>query len=317
MGGPVDAICHRHCALAIHPEQYLVVHENLMEAVGEVLGDAVTPPVGAAWSEAVCFLAKACIDKEEALYKMAEAREGGWSGFLKFEVSEITEVAPDVKSFSFKPPAGTALAGKNFEFTPGQYLSLKLDPEGNGLMAPRHYTVTSPPGADFLQCTIKKLPGGKGSTYAHENLSVGSTVELTAPYGVYTVENEALTESSVLMSAGIGVTPMLNFSRALGDNVKLAVHVDKSKDSFAYRSALAGHPMLEKYTDSGGRPSAASLVQETLAQAGKDNNFYICGPPKWMEEVSAELTQQGAKQVKTEVFGSQLATGCPFAVRAA
>jgi nitric oxide dioxygenase len=155
-GGPVDAICHRHCALGIWPEQYVIVHDNLMAAVAEVLGPAVTPEIAAAWSEAVLFLAKVFIDKEESLYQMAEKRNGGWSGPMDFVVTEVKEVADGIKSFSFKPPVGSILAGKSFDFTPGQYLSLVVDPEGDGLMAPRHYTVTSPPGANFLQCTVKK-----------------------------------------------------------------------------------------------------------------------------------------------------------------
>merc|ERR1712157_568606 len=96
-GGPVAAICHRHCALAIFPGQYVTVHENLMAAIGEILGDAVTPEIAAAWSEAVLFLAKAMIDTEESLYKMAEQRSGGWSGFADFEVSDIKDMTSDVK----------------------------------------------------------------------------------------------------------------------------------------------------------------------------------------------------------------------------
>eukprot|EP00931_Biecheleriopsis_adriatica_P027092 TRINITY_DN1634_c0_g1_i5.p1 TRINITY_DN1634_c0_g1~~TRINITY_DN1634_c0_g1_i5.p1 ORF type:complete len:438 (-),score=112.47 TRINITY_DN1634_c0_g1_i5:179-1492(-) len=313
-GGPVAAICHRHCALGIFPAQYGVVHENVMASVAQVLGSVVTPEIAAAWSEAVLFLAKACIDTEESLYQMAENRSGGWSGFYEFEVSEITDVADGIKSFSFKPPAGTALAGKCFEFTPGQYLSLKVDPEGDGRTAPRHYTATSPPGADFLQCTIKKISGGKVSTFAHEKLRVGSKVKLTAPFGVFTVDST--TESAVLMSAGIGVTPMVNFKRALADKVKLTVHVDSTPSAYAHRKVFAesGGKLLEKFTKTPGakRPSVQALVTETLQQAGKDNTFYICGPEEWMDGVQAELLKQGAKKVMCEVFGSQLATSCPF-----
>jgi len=316
--GPVMAICHRHCALVIIPPQYVVVHDNLMPAIGKVLGGLVTPEIGAAWSEAVLFLAKACIDTEESLYKMAEQRSGGWSGMEKFVVSEIKDVAEGIKSFSFKAPAGSPMFGEEFEFTEGQYLTLKVDPEGDGLTAPRHYTVTSPPGADFLQCTVKKIPGGKVSTYLHEKLKVGDTVQLTAPFGIFTLEGK---ESSVLMSAGIGVTPMVNFSKALGKNVKLAVHVDSTPASFAYRGVFveSGQPLLEKYTRTPGcvRPSPKALAQETIAKAGVDNDFYICGPPSWMEQVSKELQSAGAKRVSTEVFGSQLAqSGCPFSASA-
>eukprot|EP00930_Biecheleria_cincta_P075215 TRINITY_DN62387_c0_g1_i1.p1 TRINITY_DN62387_c0_g1~~TRINITY_DN62387_c0_g1_i1.p1 ORF type:complete len:421 (+),score=76.53 TRINITY_DN62387_c0_g1_i1:79-1341(+) len=313
-GGPVDAICHRHCALGVYPEQYGVVHEYLMAAVGKVLGSAVTPEIAAAYSEGVLFLAKVCIDKEESLYQMAEKRKGGWSGFVDMQVSEIKDVAADIKSFSFKPLPGSELAGQGFEFTPGQYISLKIDPNGDGRTAPRHYTATSPPGADFLQCTVKKLPGGKVSSFVHEQLKVGDTVQLSAPFGVFTPEPEAT--PAVLMSAGIGVTPMVAFDRALGEQVKLKVHVDKAPESHAYRSLFQGQK-LEKYSTTGGRTSSQALVTETLDKAGKDNVFYICGPEKWMDEVQAELLMQGASKVKCEVFGSQLGTGCPFMAGAA
>merc|ERR1712060_81319 len=121
------------------------------------------------------------IEKEEALYQAYEARSGG------------------------------------FDFTAGQYLTIKVDPEGDNLTAPRHYTVTSAPGEKFLECTIKKIAGGKVSTYMHEQLKVGDAVKLMPPYGVFTPDETF--ESAVLMSAGIGVTPMVNFSRALGDKV--------------------------------------------------------------------------------------------------
>jgi len=316
--GPLMAICHRHCALVIVPPHYQVVHDNLMVAVGKVLGGVVTPEIAAAWSEAVLFLAKTCIDTEESLYQMAEQRPGGWSGLETFEVTEIKDVATDIKSFTFKAPCGSPLFGEAFGFTEGQYLTVKVDTEGDGLTAPRHYTVTSPPGVDYLQCTVKKLPGGKVSTYLHEKLRVGDMVQLSAPFGIFTLESAK--EPSVLMSAGIGVTPMVNFSRALGKKVKLAVHVDRDPESFAYRSLLAesGQPLLEKFTkakdgNGSGRISANVLVQETVEKAGVENNFYICGPPSWMEEVAAELQKAGAKSVSTEVFGSQLAmSGCPF-----
>merc|ERR1719229_517202 len=116
-----------------------------------------------------------------------------------FVVTAIEDVALDIKSFSFKSSIN---ADEAFDFTPGQFLTLKVDPEGDGLTAPRHYTVTSEPGADFLQCTVKKIPGGKVSTYLHDKVSVGDKVQLTAPFGIFPLESTE--EPSVLMSAGIG-----------------------------------------------------------------------------------------------------------------
>eukprot|EP00934_Nitzschia_sp_Nitz4_P003742 Nitzschia sp. Nitz4//scaffold49_size126201//118729//120006//NITZ4_003663-RA/size126201-processed-gene-0.103-mRNA-1//-1//CDS//3329553212//3732//frame0 len=308
-GGPVEAIAHRHCALAVVPAQYFVVHENVMAAIAEVLGDAVTPEIGGAWNEAVLFLAKALIDLEENVYQMLEDREGGWSGLLEFEVTDIDEIAKDVKTITFKPPAGSALEGSKFEFTAGQYLSLGIDIDGDGKTAPRHFTVTSPPMSDYLQCSIKKIPGGKVSTYVHENLKVGDTVKLAAPLGVFTAAPSV--ESAVLVSAGIGVTPMVNLKKALGDKVKLCAHVGHEAASFPFKDDFVGG--LEKFTDvQGGRTKPSDLATELLEKAGKDNTFFICGPSDWMNELQSSLLTQGAKNVQCEVFGSQLGTGCPF-----
>ena len=311
-GGAVDAINHRHCALDVLPAHYPVVHDHLMWSVAKVLGPKlggeVPDAVVDAWSEAVRFLAKVCIDKEEALRAAYAERAGGWRGRKDFVVTEISEVGTDIKSFTFAPVEPQAVG---FAFLPGQYLTVKVDPNGDGLTAPRHYTVTSPPGATYLQCTTKKIKGGVVSTYMHEALKVGDTVKLTPPYGVFTIDENLPT--GVLLSAGIGVTPMVNFARALGNNVALVVHVDKTETAHAYKEEFEKHRTIFKYTAGGTRPSAQSLAMETVAAAGTDHCFYICGPSAWMNEMQTELLKLGAKKVMCEAFGSQLATGCPFA----
>lgn len=324
-GGPVAAICHRHGALGVFPESYVVVHENVMESIAEVLGSIVTPEIANAWSEAVLFLAKAMIDTEESLYKMAEEREGGWSGFIEFEVSKIEKVSTYMKAFSFKPPAGSPLEGKSFDFSPGQYLSLLVDIDGNGLTAPRHFTVTSPPGADYLQCSVKAIKGGKLTTHIHENLKVGDVVKLSAPFGVFTIDekDKEEIEAAVLLSAGSGITPMLNFQRTLGEKLKLCVHLDTDDQSHPYldyfKSAENCGPekMINKYSygKRDGSVSAKELVEEIVEKIGHDqsHHFYVCGPSKWMEEIQQELLgKKGVKKIMYEVYGSQLASKCPF-----
>lgn len=314
-GGAVDAINHRHCALEVLPAHYPVVHDHLMWSVAKVLGPKlggeVPAPVVDAWSEAVRFLAKVCIDKEEALYAEYAQRTGGWRGRKDFKVTDITDVGTDIKSFTFEP---VEPQDAGFDFTPGQYLTVKVDPNGDGLIAPRHYTATSPPGAKYLQCTTKKVKGGVVSTCMHETLKVGDRVKLTPPYGVFTLD-EAL-PTGVLISAGIGVTPMVNFARTLGAKVALVVHVDKTEAAHAFKAELEKYKTLFKYTEGGTRPKAESLAKETVEKVGTDHCFYICGPPAWMNEMQAELLKLGAKKVMCEVFGSQLATGCPFAAAA-
>ena len=192
---------------------------------------------------------------------------------MDFRVSEIIQVAKGIKSFSFKPLPGSPLAGKSFEFTPGQYLSLIVDVDGDGLTAPRHYTVTSPPGADFLQCTVKQIKGGKLSTHIHQHLKVGDTVKLAAPFGVFTLDEDV--QSAVLMSAGIGITPMLNFKRTLGSKFRLCVHVDSTPESLqeTARTIVAAsiHPAWNLFES---RPTSVSLDRtvHSLANIGTFGN---------------------------------------------
>merc|ERR1719203_2452987 len=243
---------------------------------------------------------------------MVEQREGGWSGFAEFEVSKLVDLTDQVRQVSFKPPAGSPLAGKRFDFTAGQYLSLQIDADGDGRTAPRHYTCTSPVGADYLQCTVKRNKGGKISNYVHDHLKVGDRVTLATPVGVFVAPEEPA--PAVLISAGIGVTPMVNLQRRLGDAVKLVVHVDRSEEAHPYRDFFEEHAAetLFKYTAVGGRPTTEGLVGDILQRAGTDHEFFICGPATWMDAMQAELVAKGAKKVTCEVFGSQLATGCPF-----
>lgn len=305
--GPVEVICHKHAGLNIQPAHYPVVHDNLMESVGEVLGDVVTPEIAGAWSEAVLFLAKVMIDTEEGLYAAAEKRAGGWRGMKEVKIVNIEDITADVKRFSFQDPSYTG----NYDVSPGQFLTLQVDPNGDGLTAPRHYTCVSSSGDPFLQCCVKKLPGGVVSTYLHEKAEVGDTVKLSPPYGVFTPREAD--KSAVLISAGIGVTPMYSFSQHFGDRTALIAHIDKNaashpgKDHFASLSC----PTLFKYTEDGGRPKAADFVADIVTQVGTSHGFYLCGPQRWMSEMRAALTAAGATSVRYECFGPE-GSGCPM-----
>ena len=60
----LSRIAHKHASLGIRPDQYQVVHDNLMWAIVDVLGDAVTPEVAAAWDEVYWLMANALINQE-------------------------------------------------------------------------------------------------------------------------------------------------------------------------------------------------------------------------------------------------------------
>ena len=127
LSSAVMRICHKHCALGITAADYILVHDNLMESIAEILGDAVTEPVAAAWSEAVMFLAKLFIGIEQDLYDKASAEQWSGGGAKEFEIVDIVPQAHDVKSFRLKAVDGKPPG----VYVPGQYISVYEKPNPN------------------------------------------------------------------------------------------------------------------------------------------------------------------------------------------
>jgi len=304
--GPVDLITNKHCGLNILPEHYPVVHSNLMESIGEVLGDAVTTDVAEGWSEAVLFLAKVMIDQEEGMYSAAEARAGGWRGMKELKVANVEDLTNDVKRFTFQQPDYSG----SYDVTAGQFLTLKVDPNGDGLTGPRHYTVTSSAGDPYLQCSVKKLKGGLVSTYLHENVKAGDSVQISPPFGIFTPAKDY--DSAVLISAGVGVTPMFSFSKHFGDKTALVAHVDRSAANHPgkdYFDSLGCKKMF-RYTSEGGRPQSSEFATAITKEVGIDHGFYLCGSATFMAQIAKALKGVGATSIHYEAFAPQLG-GCP------
>ncbi|WP_287453875.1 globin domain-containing protein [Leptolyngbya sp. UWPOB_LEPTO1] len=72
LAAAVDHIVHRHVATRILPEQYPLIGEKLLQAMKDVLQDAATDEVIAAWGEAYDALATLFIQKEQAIYQQED-----------------------------------------------------------------------------------------------------------------------------------------------------------------------------------------------------------------------------------------------------
>merc|ERR1711976_377806 len=93
------------------------------------------------------------------------------------------------------------------------------------------------PGLPYLQICVKRIKDGVVSNYLHEYSTDGQEVYLSPPFGTFTSKLvRGLSNTTVcLLSAGIGVTPMLALLAEFGNRVALAAHVDRSAESFACR----------------------------------------------------------------------------------
>jgi nitric oxide dioxygenase len=310
----LSRIAHKHASLGITADQYGIVHEHLFAAIVEVLGEAVTPEVAAAWDEVYWLMANALIAAEKRLYD-----ETGGPSWRRWEVTGRTAETVDVTSFRLRPADGGEVA----PFRAGQYVSVRVAlPDGARQI--RQYSLTGAPSATERQISVKRVSGedgapeGEVSNHLHAHMTEGSVLELSDAYGDLVLE-EAAGTPLLLASAGIGVTPMIAMLAQLAQTDHRApvtvVHGDRSPAHHALRAEHAAY--TDKLTG-----AAAHLWYEQDAPAGTRTGFvdlggvevvpgtraYLCGPLPFMRSVRGQLIGKGVApaDIHYEVFGPDL-----------
>ncbi|WP_223774491.1 globin domain-containing protein [Streptomyces sp. 135] len=310
-------IAHKHASVGIRPDQYPIVHEHLLAAIAEILGDAVTPEVARAWDEVYWLMANALIVLEKRLYEEQGVVDA--DVWREWEVVTRTEATPEVAAFVLRPADGRPAPA----FRPGQYVSVQVElPDGARQI--RQYSLTGAPGADTRSIAVKRVtgsPDGEVSSQLHAHVREGARLRVSAPYGDLVLPpGEA---PLLLASAGIGCTPMLAMLEQLVATAHAGpvtvVHGDRSPASHALRTDhealtrklsdasahfwyedLADGPASEAYR--GGR---VDLVDVPVAPGTR---AFLCGPLPFMRAVRAQLLERGvaAADIHYEVFGPDL-----------
>ncbi|MEV6741969.1 globin domain-containing protein [Streptomyces sp. NPDC051104] len=305
-------IAHKHASLGITPEQYMVVHQHLFAAIAEVLGDAVTAEVAAAWDEVYWLMANALIAIEKRLYEAS-----GQSGWRRWRVVGRVEETTDVATFQLRP----ADDGPVPDFRPGQYVSVRVElPDGARQI--RQYSLSAAPGSPVRQIGVKRVhggdtPDGEVSGHLHARVREGDTLELSAPYGDLVLD--ATDAPLLLASAGIGVTPMIAMLEQLARTGHRApvtvVHADRSPATHALRTDHEG--FAAKLPDAAvhfwyeqDAPESAhkGLVDLSAVPVASGTRAYLCGPLPFLRAVRAQLIEKGVApaDIHYEVFGPDL-----------
>jgi len=304
-------VVDKHVSLGIRPEHYPVVGECLMAAIGEVLGEAVTEEVADAWSALYEELAGLLIEKEARRYHDFAAQPGGWDGTRAFRIVAKHPESAVITSFELAPVDGGAVAAHR----PGQYIGLKLTIDGETVH--RHYSLSAAPNGRTYRISIKREEGGKVSRHFHERLAVGDTLELLPPAGhLILVAGDA---PVVLISGGVGQTPMLPLARQALEEGRRVVYLHAARDGavHAFADELAGlremypallrvitvysQPRTGDSPDHVGRVGAALLADYVPLDA----QCYTVGPADFMRGVDAALEALGieTEQRHHEFFG--------------
>ena len=139
-----------------------------------------------------------------------------WAGFRRLAVTAIEPEGESVISIRLEDPDGAGLPGAG----PGQYLTLRIQPDGAQRSLLRNYSLSGPPDAGYYRIAVKREPEGVVSGYLHTRLAVGDQLDVAAPRGTFILDR---TDAPVLLiSAGIGATPVLAMLQALA-----AEHADR------------------------------------------------------------------------------------------
>lgn len=312
----VEKIAQKHASLAIKPEQYAIVGENLLATIKELLnpGDEVL----AAWGRAYGVLAEVFIQREEAIYQETEQQEGGWRGTRAFRISAIEPQSSVIKSFTLTPVDGGAVAA----FKPGQYLTVHLHPAEFTYQQNRQYSLTHTSNGESYRIAVKRDAQGTVSGWLHEKAQVGDVLDLTAPHG--DVFMAVSTETPVaLISAGVGVTPTLAMLHALAEQQHAAsvtwLHATENgaQHAFANEVAETGARLRDfekrvwyRAPDAAdaGRFDAEGMMDlaSVSARIGDPRTqFWMCGPVGFMQFIAGQLRDAGvdAARIHYEVFG--------------
>ena len=310
-------IAHKHASLGVTAEQYALVHEHLFAAIVEVLGEAVTPEVAAAWDEVYWLMANALVATEKRLYAVRGGR-----GWREWEVVGRVEETADVATLRLRPADGRPAP----DFRAGQYVSVQVELE-DGARQIRQYSLSAAPGSPVRQISVKRVlgdaaPDGEVSNHLHARVEAGDRLSLSSPSGDLVLGDPHADAPLLLASAGIGVTPIVAMLGHLVDTGHegpvLVVHGDRSPaehalraDHEAYVEKLADasvHFFYEADADAAEAAHRTGLVDLADVAVPEGTRAYLCGPLPFMRAVRAQLIEKGVApaDIHYEVFGPDL-----------
>jgi ferredoxin-NADP reductase/MOSC domain-containing protein YiiM/ferredoxin len=244
-----------------------------------------------------------------------------WPGFRPMRVVAKRSETATVLSVELEVDDGATLP----HALPGQFVTLKLEPGDGAPPLVRSYSLSGAPDRPRYRIAVKVEPHGVAGGYLRAAVEVGDRIKVAAPRGQFTLDASA--HPVVLVSAGVGVTPVLAMLYALHDSQSrrdiwwLYGTRNGAEHAFAHetRSLLAALPNAHSrvwYS----RPNPEDhigidydelghITPERIAATGTpiDGEFYLCGPTSFMAAITAGLETLGVPtaHVHTEAFGAQ------------
>jgi ring-1,2-phenylacetyl-CoA epoxidase subunit PaaE len=243
--------------------------------------------------------------------------------FHTLKIKEVRKETTDCVSILFDIPEHLT---PNFTFKQGQYLTLKANVEGEEIR--RSYSICSAPFENELRIAIKKVEGGKFSTYAHSKLKKGDTIEVAPPDGRFTtLLNFNNKKHYVLIAAGSGITPILSILKSVlkeePQSEITLIYGNKNAASVIFREEIEGlknknmqrlrvfHVLSRERVDAEllhGRINAMKIkaFSEKISEILRGSEYFLCGPEDMINDIRQVLSEHqiDAKNIHFELFGT-------------
>jgi ferredoxin-NADP reductase/MOSC domain-containing protein YiiM len=246
-----------------------------------------------------------------------------WMGLRPFRIADVVRESQSIASFVLEPVDGEPLPA----FRPGQFLTVRVQPADAPRALLRSFSLSAAPDARRYRVSIKRESEGVVSAYLHDRVQLGDVIEVGAPRGMFTLDAAGGDGPIVLLSAGVGATPVL----AMLENLAVEgsqreiwwIHGARNRAEHPFADeaprhvgALPGARSHIRYSrpaasDELGRDydAAGHVTLEVLQDLGvpRTANYYLCGPTAWMRDLAAGLLTWGIapELVHTEIFGSE------------
>ena len=239
-------------------------------------------------------------------------------GFRALEVAQVVRDSVDVVSLSLQPSDGRPLA----EGLPGQFVVLRLQLEPKGPPLFRSYSLSGAPSAERYRISVKSEPNGVAGTYVGGRVRIGDRLDVSTPRGSFVLQPGD--GPVALLSAGIGVTPVLAMLHALATTASARevwwLHGARNRQNHPFAEearrllqalARARSHVLYSQPDAEDRlgrdfDSAGHLEMGVLERLGvpRDADFYLCGPSTFMRSLKTGLAAWGisSDRIHTELF---------------
>jgi len=234
--------------------------------------------------------------------------------FMQMVVREVVQETPSTKTFRLARRDGPLPP-----FRPGQYVNVFLEVEG--IRTSRPYSISSAPGAETMDLTVRDNPGGFVAPYLLEQVGAGAALTTTGPMGTFYHEPLAHGRDLVFLAGGSGITPFMSIlrrnrrsvdplrihllygSRVPGDVIFLEEleSLAREEDGFQFTLVISEPPA--GYTGKTGLLDAETIREAVGSVEGK--TFYMCGPGAMYDLCRNELAALGVPghRVRRELYG--------------